>query len=82
MNKKEMAERITLEDVMKHEYFEGIDFDNLPTYQQALADMTPFEKNVNEICQQLIDKYANVSKEKVEVRETTYKNNIIPFIEK
>ena len=39
---------------MKHEYFSGIDFDNLPTYQQALSEMNPFEKNVQDLCQVLI----------------------------
>jgi hypothetical protein len=82
MNKKEMSERISLEECMKHEYFAGIDFDNLPAYQQALSEMTPFEENVSKLCQHLIEKYMNVSKDKVEVREATYKNEIRPFIEK
>ena len=42
MNKKEVEDRITLEQVMAHEYFSGVDWDNLPTYAQAAAGLTEF----------------------------------------
>ena len=32
MNKKDMSERLPLDQAMSHEYFEGVDFENLPTY--------------------------------------------------
>ena len=67
---------------MKHEYFEGVDFDNLPSYEQALSEMTPFEKHLDELCQQLIEQYSKVAKEKVEDREPIYRKDILPFIEK
>lgn len=82
MNAKEMGDRISLENVMKHTYFEGIDFDNLPTYQQAASEVTPFERVVTEICDYLIQTYASVVKESTENREKIYKNDIVPYIQK
>jgi serine/threonine protein kinase len=43
MNRKDMNERITIKQAMEHEYFEGVDWDNLPTYETALAQLTPLE---------------------------------------
>lgn len=34
--KKEMNDRITLPEIKKHSYFNGIDWNNLPTYQESL----------------------------------------------
>jgi hypothetical protein len=80
MNKKEMEERLSLEDVMKHEFFAGIDFNNLPTLEQAKSQMTPYECTYHKICQTLIEKYSTLHKEKIEVRENTYKNEILPYL--
>jgi Serine/threonine protein kinase len=43
MLERDMEKRLSLEEVMKHPYFEGIDFDNLPTYEEAEAKITQFE---------------------------------------
>ena len=39
---------------MKHDYFKGIDFDNLPTYSQAVSELTPYEIAESEVCKYLI----------------------------
>lgn len=53
MNKKEMSERLPLAEVMKHPYFIGIDWDNLPTYKDAINNLTPYEKIVAKQCHHL-----------------------------
>jgi hypothetical protein len=32
MNRKKMEERFDIKQVMQHEYFKDVDFNNLPTY--------------------------------------------------
>ena len=65
---------------MKHEYFKGIDFDNLPTYSQAISELTPYETVVSKVCKYLIQKFANVHKETVEGRSTIFKREVIPYL--
>jgi hypothetical protein len=48
MNRKDMKERLPLKQVMEHEYFEGVDWDNLPTYEASLELLTPMEKYLTE----------------------------------
>jgi hypothetical protein len=36
MNKKSMEERFDINQVMAHEYFKDVDFNNLPTYEEVL----------------------------------------------
>ena len=66
---------------MKHEYFAGIDFDNLPTYAQVISELNPYEKVYGEVCQYLIENYGNASKEKIEDREKLYKTDIVPYLQ-
>jgi hypothetical protein len=53
---------LPLEKALKHEYFKDVDFDHLPTYEEALSQVTPLEKTVNEACKYLIEKYENLHK--------------------
>jgi hypothetical protein len=47
---------------MKHDYFKGIDFDNLPTFAEATSNMTPFDQVHKKVCEYLIEKYSNAHK--------------------
>ena len=37
MNKKSMEERFDINQVMAHEYFKDVDFNNLPTYEDIVS---------------------------------------------
>lgn len=50
MNRKDMNERITLKQAMEHEYFEGVDWEHLPTYEQAIVGLTPCEIYLRNKC--------------------------------
>lgn len=52
-----MEERLPLDKVLEHEYFKGLDFDHLPSYEEASLEVSPFEKSVNEVCSYLVNKY-------------------------
>ena len=67
---------------MKHEYFKGVDFDNLPKYEEALTELTDFEKVFGKVCEELSLKYVNLHKENQEKRENIYFNEIFPFCQK
>lgn len=40
-----------------------MDFEHLPTYEEALAALSPLEKTVDQICKHLIEKYSSLHKE-------------------
>jgi hypothetical protein len=40
MNKKSMEERYDINQVMAHEYFKDIDWNNLSTYEESLQKCT------------------------------------------
>ena len=40
MNEKDMDKRININEVMNHPYFKDVDFNNLPTYKEALEKET------------------------------------------
>ena len=44
MNKKSMEERFDIDQVMAHEYFKDVDFDNLPTYEEVLSRFSGLER--------------------------------------
>jgi serine/threonine protein kinase len=41
---KDFEKRATLQEVINDPYFEGIDWNNLPTYEDAMKGITPLEK--------------------------------------
>lgn len=57
MNRKDMNERITLKQAMEHEYFEGVDWENLPTYETSIAQLTPLEVYLRGKCEELKSKF-------------------------
>ena len=48
MNRKSMEERVDINEVMKHEYFKDVDFDNLPTYEEVLAKCSGLKRFLQE----------------------------------
>lgn len=46
---KDYEKRISLEEVMKHEYFNGIDFNNLPSFEQCLSRVQTHEMLIIEL---------------------------------
>ena len=40
MNKKSIEDRFDINQVMAHQYFKGVDFNALPTYEEVLAQYT------------------------------------------
>lgn len=50
MLQKKMEDRITMEEIKKHEYFKGFDFDNIPEYkyfaEQKLSDSDQFIQKI------------------------------------
>jgi phage terminase small subunit len=57
---------------MEHEYFEGVDWDNLPTYYTALSQLTPFEVYLRNKCEELKERFEGKFKETPAVKETIY----------
>lgn len=53
---------MSLEKAMEHKYFKDVDFDNLPTYEDALKGLTVEDKQLMQICTYLLDKYVDVQK--------------------
>ncbi len=49
--------RINIEEVKAHEYFEGIDFDNLPTWKQVEEKISPEDLEIYAYSKQLVKKY-------------------------
>ena len=48
-----MEDRIDINEVMKHEYFAGTDFENLPTFEESLSAVTESEKYLQDLGGQL-----------------------------
>jgi hypothetical protein len=48
MNKKSMEERFDINQVMAHEYFKDVDFNNLSSYEEALGKCREIEKFLQE----------------------------------
>ena len=67
---------------MEHEYFEGIDWANLPSYTDSLDQLTPLEKYISKKCKQLIATYQGKHKESQEAKEKLYNEEIAAFIER
>ena len=44
MNKKSMEERFDINQVMAHEYFKDVDFNNLPSYEEVFSKCSGLEK--------------------------------------
>ncbi len=72
MNAKDMEGRLTLKEAMEHEYFEGIDWANLPSYADSLGQLTPLERYISKKCKELITTYQGKHKESQEMKEKLY----------
>ena len=48
-----MSERYDINDVMEHPYFKDVDFNNLPTFQEAESSITEEERGLREVVTEL-----------------------------
>ena len=67
---------------MEHEYFEGVNWDNLPSYADSLEQLSPLETYISNKCKELITTYQGKHKESQEAKEKLYKEEISSFVER
>ena len=49
MMKRDMTERISIEEIKAHPYFKGVDWKNIPSYEEAMSEFTEEESSSNEL---------------------------------
>jgi serine/threonine protein kinase len=53
MNEKDMNKRIDINEVMEHPYFEGTNFSELPSYEEAFQQVSDEEREYEVITKEL-----------------------------
>lgn len=59
-----------------------MDWEHLPTYEEALNQLTPTEKYLRAKTKELISSYEAKFKETTEVKQQIYKEEIVPHIDR
>ena len=58
-----------------------MDWEHLPTYEEAVSQLTPLEKYLRVKTKELMTSFEAKFKETIEVKEQIYKEQIVPHIE-
>lgn len=59
--KKDAAERLDIEQIMKHPFFKDWDFDAIPSYSFCKDNMTPVEKHLFKLRQEILEAKSKVN---------------------
>ena len=57
MMNKDMEKRLKIAEIKQHAYFKGIDWENLPSYEESLEQFTNEEKFFQRIKADLLEKF-------------------------
>ncbi len=61
MNKKHIEQRYDINQVMAHDYFKDVDWNNLPTYGETVSKISELETFLESTGKELYQKYNKVA---------------------